>query len=127
MIVAARIVTTGFAIVLFAVLMVHAGEFFIPLSAKADFNNYCRNTLIKMEIEGGLDNEASARLHNRLSERGFSNISIYGTKSAKQSQELALKVEALYKYNKLTGFMSRTDADVMMVYSMTSVARKITN
>lgn len=124
---AGRGVGAGFLIVLIVIMVVYVVEFFIPLSAKADFDNYCRCALIRMEIAGGLEASNTSSLNNKLTARGFNSISINGTSSAKQGELLTIEVEAFYKYNKLVGFLSRIDTNVRMYYKKASIARRIIN
>ena len=123
----ARVVLSGMILVVFAAFLVFTVEFFIPLSAKMDMNMYCRNLILKMEMEGGLSDQASQDLHERLMEKGFRNIYIDGTKSAKQGEQITLRVEAEYIYSKMTTLFTRTDAVRRMVYEKASISRKVIN
>jgi len=123
----ARVVLSGMILVVFAAFLVFTVEFFIPLSAKMDMNMYCRNLILKMEMEGGLSDQASQDLHERLMGKGFRNIYIDGTKSAKQGEQITLRVEAEYIYSKMTTLFTRTDAVRRMVYEKASISRKVIN
>jgi hypothetical protein len=122
-----KAVMFAFLLVLMMVLLVYMVEFFLPLSVKSDMNIYCRNTLLKMEIQGGLMVEMKDELDSNLEARSLSNITISGTAGAKQGEEISIRVEADYVYNKLTGLFSRSAVVQHMVYSKTSISRKVTN
>jgi hypothetical protein len=122
-----KAVMFAFLLVLMMVLLVYMVEFFLPLSVKSDMNIYCRNTLLKMEIQGGLMGEMKDELDSNLEARSLSNITISGTAGAKQGEEISIRVEADYVYNKLTGLFSRSAVVQHMVYSKTSISRKVTN
>ncbi len=124
---AGRSVGAGFFIILMAVMLVYSVEFFIPLSAKADFDNYCRCALIRMEVAGGLEGSNVSILTEKLAARGFYNIAVTGTATAKQGEQLVLEVETFFQYNKLTGFLAREDEEVRMYYKKATIARRIIN
>lgn len=67
----AKIVLTGVIIVFILGLLVFMLEFFIPIAAKSDMNAYCRSTLLKMEIQGGLPQEEKDDLEQELELRGL--------------------------------------------------------
>lgn len=122
-----KVVVSGIIIVMLIAVIVFAIEFFIPLSAKSDMNIYCRNVLIKMEVDGGLSSKEKDKLLRQLSDSGFSNIHIDGTVQAKQGEEMCLYVEADYIYNKMTVFLIRSNITQRMVYDKTVVARRVVN
>jgi hypothetical protein len=124
---ASRVIVLGFILVIFITILVYMVEFFIPLSAKADMNTYCRNTLFKMEVMGGLSKDDKDDLQNELESKGFSNIIINGTPFAKHGKEITLHVEAEYTYSKLTGLFIRRNISRQMVYKKMSIARKVVN
>lgn len=123
----ARIVVTGIILVLLAAFLVCAVEFFLPLSARSEMNICCRSTLLRMEAEGGLSNEAGFDLQTKLYAKGFINVVVNGTDSAKQGEELNLHVEADYIYSRLTSLLTRSDMTQRMIYDKTSISRKVVN
>lgn len=124
---ASRVIVLGLILVVFITVLVYMVEFFIPLSAKADMNTCCRNTLFKMEIMGGLSADDKADLQNELEGKGFSNVIINGTYFAKHGEEITLHVEAEYTYSKLGGLFIRRNTSQQMAYKKTSIARKVVN
>jgi len=122
-----RVVVFGFIMVLAITVFVCMVEFFVPLSAKSDMNIRCRNTLIKMEIQGGLSQEERTKLLDELGEKGFRNTIVEGTPYAKQGDEITLQVEADYSSSRLTGLLVRRNETYRMVYNKTSTARRIIN
>jgi hypothetical protein len=123
----ARVIVSGMMLVIFAVFMVFAVEFFLPLSAKADMNMYCRSSMLKMETEGGMSSQHADELKERLMERGFKNVIVDGTVSAKQGEKIHLKVEADYAYSKLTALFIRKDTVNRMMYDKISISRRVIN
>ncbi len=102
-------------------------ELFVPLSAKLDMNMYCRETIIKMEIDGGITADNTAGLRERLEGRGFVNIQISGTEGAMQGDNLILHVEAEYCHNSLTGIFTRNLTHYRMVCEKYASVRKVIN
>ncbi len=123
----AKVVISGFMLVVMAALLVFTVEFFLPLSAKSDMNVLCRSALLKMENEGGMSDSMKAGLKNELDSRGFENILINGTANAKQGSELNLHIEAEYRYSRLVSLFTRTAFTQHMIYEKTAMSRKVIN
>jgi hypothetical protein len=123
----AKVVISGFMLVVMAALLVFTVEFFLPLSAKSDMNVLCRSALLKMENEGGMSDSMKAGLKNELESRGFENILINGTANAKQGSELNLHIEAEYRYSRLVSLFTRTAFTQHMIYEKTAMSRKVIN
>ncbi len=102
-------------------------EFFVPLSAKIDLNMYCRETIIKMEINGGITADDADRLKQRLKDRGFVNIQISGTEGARQGDDLVLHVEAEFCHNSISGIFTRDLTCYRMVCDKYASVRKVIN
>lgn len=122
-----RVIISAFLVILLVSLLVFLVEFFIPLSAKSDLNLLCRNTLLSMEIAGGLQEENRLALKQSLENKGFQNVTVEGSPGAKHGEALHLQVEADYCYSRLTSVLTREQATKHMVYSKTSLARKVVN
>ena len=80
-----------------------------------------------MELECGLPYQAEQELKSDMEQRGFINIVIDGTSSAKQGEKIRLSVEADYRYSRLEGIFIRRDCLQHMVYNKASIARKVVN
>lgn len=113
--------------VMLVALLATMVEFFLPLSAKSDMDVYCRNTLLKMELEGGLSDQGKSDLISKLNDRGFSNVIINGTADAKQGDELNIHVEADFQYSRLTALFTRVVVTQNMIYDKVAMARKVVN
>ncbi len=122
-----RIVVFGILAVVVIALVVMLVESFLPLSFKIEMNIECRKSLLEMESAGGLDNTGRNSLEDRLSDKGFYNISINAKENAKQGEEIVLKVEADYKYSKFESIFSRQDVVTHLIYDKTTVSRKVIN
>ncbi len=122
-----RIVVFGVLTVVVIALVVMLVESFLPLSFKIEMNIECRKSLLEMESAGGLDNIGLNSLEERLSEKGFYNISITAPENAKQGDEIRLKVEADYKYSKFQSVFSRQDVVSHLIYDKTTMSRKVIN
>lgn len=122
-----RVIVSAFLIILLVSLLVFLVEFFIPLSAKSDLNLLCRNTLLSMEVSGGLQEEDKIALKQSLEDKGFQNVTVDGPIMAKHGEALHLQVEADYTYSRLTSVFVRQQAVIHMVYSKTSLARRVIN
>jgi|GEM_PF-414140 len=127
MLLPARVVILGVVLVILITMSVYLIEFFIPLSAKSDMNFCCRNTLLKMEVLGGLTVPEKLNLQSELENKGFSNTVIDGTTYAKQGEEIVLHVEADYIFSRLSGLFTRRAAACRMLYDKTSTSRKVVN
>lgn len=124
---AAKVTVFGVLFTVMIGILVFVVEFFLPLSANSDMNICCRKAMLSMETEGGLSYQAEEELEAELKEKGFLNIVIDGTSSAKKGEEISLKVEADYMYSKMTGIFIRREVLQHMVYSKTTIARKVVN
>lgn len=122
-----RVVIFGIVLVMLLAAGVCLIEFFVPLSAKIRMNACCRSALITMEAEGGLTQQNSSMLEDRLNDWGFSNIEITGTSCAPRGEALVLSVSADYVYTSMTGFFTREDVTQRMSYERVSAARKVVN
>lgn len=122
-----RVVVSGIVLVMLLAAGVCLIEFFVPLSAKIRMNACCRSALMTMEAEGGLTQQNSSMLEDRLSESGFSNIEITGTACAPRGDALVLNVSADYLYTRMTGFFTREQVVQPMSYERVSAARKVVN
>lgn len=123
----ARVVTSGFLLVLMAVALVFTVEFFLPLSAKSDMNILCRSTLLQMEREGGLTTGLREGLKGELERKGFQNVQVAGTGYVRQGMELTLRVEADFSSSRLTSVFTRSAYSQHMVYDRTAMSRKVIN
>lgn len=112
---------------MFVAFTVFIVEFFIPVSMKSDMNAYCRNAVMKMEIEGGLTAKIREELIQKMTKRGFRNITIAGSENAKYGEEMNLHVEADVEFSRLVPLFNRTMVVHRMVYDKTFVARKVVN
>lgn len=118
----------GIAIILMLSIIVVAVDYCMLLSLKFDLNTICRATMLKMENENGLSQDARNDLQSRLAEKGFSNINIIAPLTAMQGQDITLRVEADYSYNKLISiYANRTSITQRMIYVNTSMARRVVN
>lgn len=122
-----KVVVSGILLVITVCIAVFVVEFFLPLSVKSDMNALCRNTLLKMEMEGGMSQEEKLRLQSDLEKRGLTVISVSGTPYARQGERLTLHVEATLRYSRLTSLFKRTDAVCFMGYDRVSVSRRVVN
>ncbi len=122
-----RAVVTGVILVIMLSLSVYLFEFFLPLSAKADFDSACRDSLLRMENGGGLDGGDCSELQDELEAAGFTNIVVNATASARQGEQLTLHVEGDYSWNRLTELFKREDRDIRMIYEKTTMSRKVVN
>ena len=118
---------TGVMLVLVVFLLVYMVEFFIPLSAKGDIDMLCRNALLQMENGGGLSNSGKLALKSELEGMGLDNVTISATENARQGGLLTLRVEGDYTYNGITGFLSRGEVTLRMVYDKSTMSRKVVN
>jgi hypothetical protein len=123
----AKIAVTGIILVCFLALVVYMVELFIPISAGSDFKTECRNTLLKMELEGGLSAAAEEELKNRLILRGMSSMTIDGTESASLGEDLILSVQAEYRYSSISGIFAREDRLQKFRYDKRSISRVVVN
>ena len=122
-----KVLVSGILMIVTVCILVFVVEFFLPLSVKADMNMLCRNTLLKMEVEGGLGESERLGLQNELQKEGFAGISVVGTTYAKQGGKLILHVEADYKFNRLAALFSRADSVQHMGYDKVSMSRRVVN
>lgn len=123
----AKAVTFGIALVMTVAIVASLVELFVPLAAKANMNACCRNTLVRMEVDGGLTGENIDDLEDRLRRKGFSNIEVSGTARAARGETLALSVKADYVYSRLTGLYKRKGVTQTMAYERVSASRKVLN
>lgn len=122
-----KVLVSGILMVVTVCMLVFVVEFFLPLSVKADMNMLCRNTLLKMEVQGGLAESERQGLENELRNKGFSGISVSGTANVKQGGRLNLHVEADYRFNRLAALFSRADSVQHMGYDKVSMSRRVVN
>ena len=80
-----------------------------------------------METEGGLTQENSDDLVEKLCRKGFSDIMVSGTARALRGETLFLRVRANYVYTRMTGFFRRDEVSQAMEYERISMARKVVN
>ena len=94
---------------------------------KSDMNAFCRNAIMKMEVEGALSAETRAELIKSMSNRGFKNITVIGSGHTKYGEEMNLYVEADAEFSRLIPLFRRTLLVHRMVYDKTFIARKVVN
>ncbi|HHW01034.1 MAG TPA: DUF4320 family protein [Clostridiaceae bacterium] len=122
-----KVVVSGVMLVVLTVFIVFLVEFFVPVSMKHDMNAYCRSAIMKMEVEGSLTAEVKAELIDKMSNRGFKNITVTGSGYAKYGEEMYLRVEADVELNRLVNLFNRNPVVQRMVYDKTFIARKVVN
>jgi hypothetical protein len=122
-----KAIVIGFGLVITIAFVVSLVEFFVPLTAKIHMNACCRNALLRMETEGGLTQENSDDLVEKLCRKGFSDIMVSGTARALRGETLFLRVRANYVYTRMTGFFRRDEVSQAMEYERISAARKVVN
>lgn len=123
----AKVIVTGVILVIMVSLLVYFVEFFLPLSAKADLDIACRDTLLRMENAGGLGGSMRDELREELETAGFANIVINAAPSVRQGERLTLHVEGDYRWNRFTDLFKREDQIIRMVYEKTTMSRKVVN
>lgn len=123
----AKAIVTGVILVIMVSLLVYFVEFFLPLSAKADLDIACRDTLLRMENAGGLSGSIRDELKEELETAGFTNIVINAAASARQGEKLTLHVECDYSWNRFTDLFKREAQIIRMVYDRTAMSRKVIN
>lgn len=123
----AKIALTGFVIVTLLFITVAVINYFVLLSAAHDFFTECRLVLLAMEKNGGLTNQMKTELISKLSNKGFTGVTVYGTQNAAFGQPLTLSVSALYRCKKAISFFQQADMYQYMTYDKTSVSRKVVN
>jgi len=122
-----KAIVFGIGLVMTIAFIVSVVEVFVPLTAKIHMNACCRNTLLRMEVEGGLTRENSDDLTERLRKKGFIDIIVSGTTRALRGERMFLSVKARYDYSKMTGFFRRKEVSQVMEYTRVSAARKVIN
>ncbi len=122
-----RAVVFGITLVILIVMLVSMIEYFVPLSAKFEFNAECRKAQLKMENEGGLSMSEQNALRARLMSYGFINVVISAQQNVKYGEALNLNVQADYVYSRVVGLYIRQNASVAMGYDKTTIARKVVN
>lgn len=123
----ARVIVTGVILIIMVVMMAFVVEFFLPLSIKSEMNSICRNTLLEMEVKGGLLEKEKTELQEKLQDKGLINITVTGTSSAKQGEPLNLHVEADYQANVFIDLFIRMKQIQHMSYDKTTMSRKVIN
>lgn len=122
-----KAVLTGIILIIAITLMVNFVEYFVPLSVKADLDMLCRNTLLKMENDGGLSNAERQALMSELSKIGLTGITIEAAASARLGSPLTLHVEGDFTYDRVTALFKRSPVKLRMVYKKTAMSRKVVN
>ena len=122
-----KAVTFGILFVFFVILIAAMIEYFIPLAVYPDFMIDCRGTLLKMESDGGLSDTDKLTLKSKIEDRGFTNVTITATETAKFGEELILTVECNYSYSKITTLFSRSASVQHITYKKTTLSRKVIN
>jgi hypothetical protein len=122
-----KVLVSGIVLIVMICILVFIVEFFLPLSVKADMNTLCRNTLLKMEVEGGLSQDEKLHLQSELEKRGLTEVSISGTAYARQGGSLRLDVDAALRYSRLTALFIRSDSVHRMGYDRVSMSRRVVN
>ena len=122
-----KAVVTAISILIMLLVTVFIIEVAVPITVRANMNTCCRGALLSMEINGGLLQQRKISLEIALAEMGFTDISITGTSSAKQGDELRLRVEGTYSYSHLLGLFTRETVNQVMIYERMSISRKVVN
>ena len=122
-----KAIVSGIVLIIMVVMLVFLIEFFLPLSMKADLDMLCRSTLLSMENTGGLGSAEIQELQSELENRGLSDVVVTATANAKQGGMLTLHVEGDYSYSRLTALFKREDSKLRMIYSKTTMSRKVVN
>jgi hypothetical protein len=123
----AKALVTGTMLILVVFLLVYMVEFFIPLSVKADIDIICRNALLGMENAGGLSGDKKLELKAELEGMGLTGVIISATENAGQGEQMTLRVEGDYTYNRITSLFGRSDVTMRMVYEKSTMSRKVVN
>lgn len=116
-----------FCIILMFILTVYCIELFIPLKLKIDFNDCCRQALIKAENNGGLTDEIRESLNDSLKNIGFENVQIICDSDVKKGDEINLKVYAEYERKKFEDLFNRENITDQYYYNKTTISRKVVN
>lgn len=122
-----RTVSTGFILIVLAAILMASVQFFVPLSAKSDFDSLCRAAMIKVESEGKLTEETRAILYCRLQERGFKDVEISGPESSQYGDFISLDVKASYQYHSLTKIFLAEVKNIDLAFNKSSISRRIVN
>ncbi len=116
---------TAIILVITLFLVVFMVEMFVPISANLEFKDICRNFLVKMEMQSGFDTSDYALLTERLTAKGFHDISISAPSSAKFGSEMELHITAVFSFSTINRLFSREEKEFEMVFIKSAVARKV--
>jgi len=109
------------------ILTIYCIELFIPLKLKIDFNDYCRQALIKIENNGGLNDDIKDSLISNLNKRGFENIQVICDSDVKKGNEINLKVYAEYERKHFVDLFKRDNITDSYSYNKMTISRKVVN
>lgn len=123
----AKALIFAITLVILSLVLVFMVELFIPLSAKIEFDSVCRKTILKMELEGGINENIEEELLHELNLKGFTNLLVEGASSVKYGQDISLKVEGDYNYSSLISLFTRENLNRKIAYDRTTISRKVIN
>src|SRR5690554_6669479 len=101
-------------------------EAFLPLNAKIEFDSICRGTIIKMEVNGGINDEIKQDVIGKL-EKKYMEVTVEGTENAGYGSDIMLRVKAKYKYSGLSGLFLRKENILDVSFEKSTVSRRVMN
>lgn len=119
----------GILITLFLGISVMMIEYFVPISAKSEFDHVCRGYMIKAETYGGLSSDEVDKLKEELEKLGLRDVKVDypNINSKKKGQDINLKVQGVYSYNQISGIIIREDKELNFIYDISTVSKRVTN
>lgn len=114
-------------VIILMCIVVKLIEVFVPISAAADFNATCRNALATIETKGSLTAADKTTLKTTLEGKGFTNVTITSTTTAKLGDDVNLSISADYTYSIMVGIFDRQDETKHLKYNKISKSRKVVN
>ncbi|MDK2867662.1 MAG: hypothetical protein PWP38_1977 [Clostridiales bacterium] len=122
-------IITGVVIVILLSFFVAFTDYTIPVMAKLDQNNICRDYATLLAAEGRLNAAETAALTSELTARGFESvvISVTAPEGLKFKDIIHFEVSAVFRSRQTTGLFSREEIEIPCRYEADMIYRKYVN
>ena len=94
---------------------------------KIDFDQDCRNTLLEMDLSGGLTELKKQELRETLEESGYLNVFIEASGEVQYGDWIALRVNAAIRTTLWNNLFQDEEGMLYFSYDQKIVSRKIHN
>lgn len=122
-----KAIVSAISMVFLLILFLSMMGMMLTFVKKIDFDQACRNTLLEMDLAGGLSEVKRQELNDSLEQSGYLDISIEAPGEVQYGEWISLKVNAMIPTTLWSNLFQDEEGMLYFSYGQKIVSRKIHN